>query len=129
MPTVDKPSLNDATMAQLKRVPQIGQTLAKRIVQHSPFHEWAEVERLFSIGPVRMNNLKLVFVLEETIRDAKENETKDKREEPESIVGVGDKAKQDAALDDERKQQEQEVALACGSSGTEATEAQPQAKT
>ena len=57
--------LNDATETELKRIPQIGPILAKRILQNMPLKSWAEVKELDYIGPERTKSLQKFFVIKE----------------------------------------------------------------
>ena len=59
-----KQNLNEASQKQLRKVDQIGKTLAARIAEHMPFENWADVEHLQGIGPVRVASLKKVFEIE-----------------------------------------------------------------
>ena len=75
-----KPNLNDATVSQLKKVHQIGKTLAKRIYERrreKPFSTWSELDELYQIGSIRMRNQDLFFVLE-IVQHSNNNNDNDK---------------------------------------------------
>ena len=58
-----KVDINSATLAQLKKVPAIGKLLSQRIIEERPFESWRELERIFEIGPKRIENLKKFFLI------------------------------------------------------------------
>ena len=70
-------NLNEASIEQLKAVPQIGKTLSQRIYQRrveKHFSSWMEVEELFQISSTRRRNLEKVFVIEQV--DTYDNDDK-----------------------------------------------------
>ena len=94
-----KPSLNDATRAQLLKAYNIGPILSRRILESRPFTNWKHVEEtVVQIGPERIKSLKSKFELDEPGPEA---EVKTKRDEPEAEV----KTKLEAQVEDQQSQE------------------------
>ena len=53
-----KPSINDASVEELRAVPSIDGELADRIVSHRPFRSSADVDELFQVGDKRLEYLR-----------------------------------------------------------------------
>ena len=58
-----KNNLNEATAEDLVNTTQIGVTLAKRLVEHAPYKDWAEVKAVEKIGPRRVRELQACFYI------------------------------------------------------------------
>ena len=69
-----KANLNGASVNQLAGVEQIGEKLAKRIVEEMPFNDWNQVAKVPMIGHRRLQNLKDVFELGDSDNDKSGNE-------------------------------------------------------
>ena len=65
-PKSPKSNLNNASHNQLMKVAGIGKILAKRLKEHMPFDNWADVEHIPDVGPVRVARLKSFLKLSMT---------------------------------------------------------------
>ena len=63
-PKSPKSNLNNASHNQLMKVAGIGKILAKRLKEHMPFDNWADVEHIPDVGLVRVARLKKFFEIE-----------------------------------------------------------------